>query len=233
MRDFRETIRVGTSFAAMLMLATPVLAHAAAHQPPTFSSGTLTGWRPKHFSNRAATRYSLVQSRHGTVLEAVCSNAASGLIWKHRIDLDQTPIMMWRWKIAHVYTGLDPHAKSGDDYPARVYVVAGNPLLPWTLRSLVYVWANGPISARKHGLHGTPFYPDPYTSQAEIVALRQGATGVGTWVSERRNVSVDLARAFGGHRHIIGAVAVMTDCDDSHTHGRAWYGDIRLGSMTK
>lgn len=214
--------------AAALVLPAAALAGATAPQPPAFSSGSLAGWAVKHFDGRHVTQYDLTRAGGSTVLQAVCKDSASGLIWKQRIDLDKTPIMSWRWKIAHVYAGLDPHAKSGDDYPARVYVVAGNPLFPWTLRSLVYVWANGPVTAAKHGPHGTKFYPDPYTSQAEIVALRQGPEGAGTWVSERRNVKADLARAFGGHRHIISAVAVMTDCDDSHSHGRAWYGDISL-----
>ncbi|HQT62018.1 MULTISPECIES: DUF3047 domain-containing protein [unclassified Acidiphilium] len=214
--------------AAALTLPFAAPAGAAAPQPPAFSSGTLAGWAVKHFDGRHVTQYGIARSGGSPVLQAICRDSASGLIWKHRIDLDKTPVMSWRWKIAHVYAGLDPHAKSGDDYPARVYVVAGNPLLPWTLRSLVYVWANGPVTAAKQGPHGTKFYPDPYTSQAEIVALRQGPDGAGGWVSEQRNLKADLARAFGGHRHIIGAVAVMTDCDDSHSHGRAWYGDIRL-----
>lgn len=227
----RDAIKALTVFSVLVTaLALPPMAPAgaAAAQPPAFSSGSLAGWTVKRFDGRHVTHYALAAARGGDVLRAVCNDSASGLIWKHRIDLDETPVMSWRWKIAHVYPGLDPHAKSGDDYPARVYVVAGNPLFPWTLRSLVYVWANGPVTAAKHGPHGTSFYPDPYTSQAEIVALRQGPAGAGQWVAERRNVKADLARAFGGHRHIIGAIAVMTDCDDSHTHGRAWYGDIGL-----
>lgn len=227
-------IKATKAMAAFGLMATTLLLPAVAPaggktpQPPAFSSGSLSGWNVKRFDGRRITRYDLVPSSKGTVLAATCNDSASGLIWKQRVDLDKTPIMSWRWKIAHVYAGLDPHAKSGDDYPARVYVVAGDPLFPWTLRSLVYVWGNGPVTAAKHGPHGTPFYPDPYTSQAEIVALRRGPKDAGTWVSERRNVKADLARAFGGHRHIIGAVAVMTDCDDSHSHGRAWYGDISL-----
>lgn len=203
-------------------------AQALSAQPTAFSSGSLAGWKPKLFSGRARTRYQIVRDGRDDVLHAVCRDGASGLVWAHKIDLTKTPILTWRWKISRVFAGLDPHAKRGDDYPARVYVVSGNPLLPWTLRSLVYVWANGTVSAQVRGPHGTPFYPDPYTGQAEIVALRQGATTLGHWVSERRDVRADLKRAFGGHRRVIGAVAVMSDCDDSHNHGQAWYGDIGL-----
>ncbi|WP_460255068.1 DUF3047 domain-containing protein [Acidiphilium sp. MT5] len=217
-----------TGGALLMVVGCVAGAQALTTQPPAFSAGSLSGWKPKLFSGRAPTRYQITRDGHDQVLHAVCQNSSSGLIWAHRIDLRQTPILSWRWKIGRIYPGLDPHQKAGDDYPARVYVVAGNPLLPWTLRSLVYVWANGPVQATVHGLHGTPFYPDPYTGQAEIVALEQGSGKVGDWVSEQRNVRADLARAFGGHRQVIGAIAVMSDCDDSHNHGQAWYGDISL-----
>lgn len=123
--------------------------------------------------------------------------------------------------------------KSGDDYPARVYVVAGNPLLPWTIRSIVYVWANGIVHAPRRGPHGDPLYPDPYTSQAKIIAIQQGAAKVGHWVAERRNVRADFIAAFGGSPKHIDAVAVMTDCDNSHDSGQAWYGDIALRGEQK
>lgn len=218
MRRFKRTLSI------LCFTALP----AMAQNPPAFSAGTLAGWQPKTFSGRAPTSYTLAAQGNTKILHAVCQNSASGLVWKHKIDLTKTPMIDWRWKISRVYPGLDPHAKSGDDYPARVYVVTGNPLFPWTLRSLVYVWASGPVSAAHRGPNGTPFYPDPYTTQAEIVALRQGAAGAGSWVSEHRDLRADLARAFGPGHDVIGAVAVMTDCDDAHGHGEAWYGDIHF-----
>lgn len=204
---------------------------ATAKNPPAFSTGTLTGWQKKTFSALPQTRYQLVTENGASVLHAVCQNSASGLVWRQTIDLTKTPFLTWRWKISGIYANLNPHTKSGDDYPARVYVVTGNPLLPWTVRSLVYVWANGPVSASIHGPRGTPFYTDPYTAQAEIVALRQGPAGAGAWATEQRNLRTDLARAFGEGHDVIRAVAVMTDCDDSHSHGQAWYGDIGFANM--
>ncbi|OYV51614.1 MAG: hypothetical protein B7Z78_08185 [Rhodospirillales bacterium 20-60-12] len=216
----------GLIIAAWAVLPSGAACAAGPDQPPAFSAGSLAGWTAKTFSGKAKTSYQLVQQEGSTVLHATCADSASGLVWQNPIDLRKTPIMSWRWKIGGVFAGLDPHAKSGDDYPVRVYVVTGDMLFPWTVRSLVYVWANGPVNAALHGPHGTPFYPDPYTSQAEIVALRQGPAGAGSWMPEQRNVRADLARAFGGHPKIINAVAVMSDCDDSHSSGQAWYGDI-------
>jgi hypothetical protein len=203
---------------AIVLLSVLPLTAARADNPPAFSAGSLAGWMPKTFSGRAPTLYQLTPDSGATVLHATCQNAASGLVWQHAVDLTKTPILAWRWKIGRLYPGLNPHAESGDDYPARVYVVAGDAMFPWTLRSLVYVWANGPVSPQ--------IYPDPYTAQAQILVLKQGAPGPNVWQPESRNLRTDLATAFGADITKIGAVAVMTDCDDSHTTGEAWYGDI-------
>lgn len=217
---------------AVLLLAQAVIAVAPicarAAEPPTFSAGALNGWHKKNFSGRQPTGYRLVTVGGSRVLQATCHDSASGLIWKHHVDLSRTPVLTWRWRISRVFPALDPHKKSGDDYPARVYVVAGNPLLPWTIRSIVYVWANGVVQAPRRGPHGDPLYPDPYTSQAKIIAIQEGAAKVGHWVAERRNVRADFIAAFGSAPKHIDAVAVMTDCDNSHESGQAWYGNIAL-----
>ncbi|HTG82237.1 MAG TPA: DUF3047 domain-containing protein, partial [Geobacteraceae bacterium] len=51
---------------------------------------------------------------------------------------------------------------------------------------------------------------------------------VGTWVCEERNVLEDYRRVFGKDPPQIGAVAVMTDTDDTRDEVTAWYGDIIL-----
>jgi Protein of unknown function (DUF3047). len=160
------------------------------------------------------------------VLHGVCRNSASGLIWKGDIDLARTPVMHWRWKISRIYKGIDELKKSGDDYPARIYVVIGTPWLPWTYRSLSYVWSNG----SGHGPKGQNFWPSPYTDQAQMVAVRSGDQGVGQWQEESANVRADFKRVFGKDIDSIGAVAVMSDCDDSHNHAQAWFGDIHFAA---
>jgi hypothetical protein len=52
----------------------------------------------------------------------------------------------------------------------------------------------------------------------------------GSWVSEERNIHEDYKRAFGEEPTQLGAVAVMTDTDDTKDEVTAWYGDISLAS---
>ena len=193
----------------------------AAEQPPLFSLTGLKGWDVKTFMSRPRTNYTLMLDGGIQVVHAQCDDSASGLIWEGTVDLTKTPILDWRWKIAGLYPGIDERTKAGDDFPARIYVVAGSSWLPWTLKSLSYVWSNG-------SGHGQSYWRSPYTSQARMDAVRVGPDGVGQWQQESRNVRADFKRVFGADVDSIGAVAVMTDCDDSHNHMQAWYGDLHF-----
>lgn len=193
---------------------------AAASQPPAFSVSGVQGWSVETFMDRAQTHYQLVKDGSGQVLQANCNNSASGMIWKGKVDLQKTPILHWRWKIARIYPGLDERTKAGDDFPARVYVVTGTRWLPWTIRSLSYVWSSSKVDA--------PWWNSPYTGQARMVPVESGSEYVGQWRSETRDVGADFKRVFGDDVKTLGAVAVMSDCDDSHNHGEAWYGDLRF-----
>lgn len=223
----RKTSRCLT--AALLCLA-PVFGVAlparATLQPPAFSVTGLKGWSAKTFTGSKSTQYHLVRDDGVQVLHAVCHNAASGMYWQGDIDLRKTPILHWRWKIAHIYPHSNEMLKSGDDFPARVYVVHGTRWLPWTLKSLAYVWSNG----SGHGSDGNPFWPSAYTDQEQILAVRSGPAGVGKWQTEARNVRADFKRAFNETINHIDGVAIMTDCDNTHGNDQAWYGDLSFSA---
>lgn len=207
------------------LLLVPVSGIAAV-QPPAFSRSGLQGWGVQTFESSPPTQYRLVQDGGQQVVQAQCDDSASGLIWKGDVNLAVTPILHWRWKIAHQYDGIDERRKAGDDFPARVYVVTGSQWLPWTLKSLSYVWSNGSGAGSQVAAGGAPFWPSPYTGQARMVALRQGDADVGHWQVEQRDVRTDFKTVFDADVDHAGAVAIMTDCDNSHRRGEAWYGDL-------
>jgi hypothetical protein len=47
-------------------------------------------------------------------------------------------------------------------------------------------------------------------------------------VNERRNVYEDYRRIFGGEPPEAGAIAIMTDTDNTGGSATAWYDDIEL-----
>ena len=90
----------------------------------------------------------------------------------------------------------------------------------WKTRALNYIWANR--------LPRGEAVPNAYTSNACMIALESGNQKAGQWVEEERNIVEDFRRCFGEDPPEAGAVAIMTDTDDTGGEAEACYGIIRL-----
>jgi hypothetical protein len=85
--------------------------------------GIPSGWEPLTFEKiKKHTVYRIVDDSGTTVVQAKSDASASGFIRKKRIDPHKYPIIEWRWKATNIYKKGDVAQKSGDDYPARIYV---------------------------------------------------------------------------------------------------------------
>jgi hypothetical protein len=184
-----------------------------------FSSGDLSGWHEQTFRGKAKTTYQLASDTGRMALKAHSRSAASGLLTKTDLVPRKYPILRWSWKVEHTLKKEDVTKKSGDDFTARVYVVFPRTFF-WQTRAINYVWA-----ARLPKNSGVP---DPYTANAMIVAVESGQEKVGSWVAEERNIYEDYKRLFKEEPALLGAVAIMTDTDDTGDEATAWYGDISL-----
>ena len=196
------------------------------------------GWEPLVFSGiDAHTEYILVEDEGTVVVRAESHASASGLVCEIEIDPASFPIVEWRWRVANVLEKGDLSRRSGDDYPARLYITFGydpdeTSLLERvryeTLRllygdyppvaALSYIWeSRAPV--------GT-LAPSPYTGRNRMIVVESGDERAGEWQVERRNLVEDYARAFGGQAPRISGVAIMTDTDDTGESAVAWFGDI-------
>jgi hypothetical protein len=182
-----------------------------------FENGLRPGWEEKVFKGR--TEYRVVPEGTGHVLRAEARGAASGLILEKKIDLEEFPILSWRWKVENILEKGDARRKEGDDYAARVYVIFPHWFFLRT-RSINYIWANK--------LPQGAIVPNPFTSNARMVAVESGKERAGEWVSESRNVLADYRAIFGEDPPRAGAIAVMTDTDNTGGSTTAWYDDIRF-----
>ena len=70
--------------------------------------------------------------------------------------------------------------------------------------------------------------PSPFMARGIMFAVRSGASRVGEWVEERRDLVADFRRAFGSDPPAGGAIAVMTDTDQTGESATAYYDDFRL-----
>ncbi|MEN8664104.1 MAG: DUF3047 domain-containing protein [Polycyclovorans sp.] len=185
-----------------------------------FTPADIIKWDAHSFKGR--TDYALVDIDGTAAVAAVCTGAtASGLFRRSTVDLSKTPILEWRWRVDAVFDDIDEKARSGDDYPARLYVVDERRVAIWRTRALNYVWT----SEQPEGSD----WPNAFASQARMIAVRSGAPAEkGQWRTERRNVREDFQRYHGQDKTAINAVAVMTDCDNAGQNAKAWFGEIRF-----
>lgn len=197
-----------------------------------FSEGDLSGWEEKSFQQYS--EYRLVPAAginargsngelpQGQVLHASTQGQASGLFKELEVDLTRTPYLRWSWQVQNLFAGNAEHSKQGDDYPARIYVVVSGGLFFWKTRAINYVWSSHqPVNSE---------WPNAYTANARMVAVRAGDEQLGQWLHERRNVREDLQRLFGEDITRIDAVAVMIDGDNTGQSASAYFGDIYFSS---
>ena len=182
-----------------------------------FEKGLNTHWTTKSFEGE--TRYSVVTDGDGHVLQAQSEASASGLVYEIDFDPVEHPILSWRWKITGTVKKGNENTKAGDDYAARIYVIFPHWFFPKT-RTLNYIWANH--------LPENEILPNAYTGNAMMLAASSGEARAGEWVEVRRNLIADYRRAFGEDPPEAGAIAIMTDTDNTGEKAMAWYDDIRL-----
>lgn len=180
-----------------------------------FESGLRSEWQEKVFEGR--TDYRVVREKTEKVLKAESQGSASALILEQEIDLKEFPVLSWRWKVNNILAKGDATKKEGDDYAARIYVIFPHWFFPKT-KTINYIWANN--------LPQGTIVPNPFTANAMMVAVQSGKEHVGKWMTESRNVYADYRAIFGEEPPLAGAIAIMTDTDNTGGAASAWYDDI-------
>lgn len=198
------------------------------------------GWEPLQFPKiKQHTRYELVTEDGQQVVRATTNGGASGLITRLKLEPGDSLNLTWEWKVSNVFEGGNAREKSGDDYPARIYVAfefqperagfferakrkAVEVLFGETLpgNALNYIWANR--------LPEGEFVANPYTDKTMMVAVASGSEQVGQWVRVERDIVADYRQAFGEPPPPIVGIAIMSDSDNTGEQATAWYRDLTL-----
>lgn len=186
-----------------------------------FATKGLNGWERKSF--KGETEYSIVKEGEGesAVVRARSSAAASGIYKKVQLDPVQYRYLHWKWKITEPLKNGAEKTKAGDDYAARVYVVFPG-FFFWQSKAINYVWSSR--------LPREESYPSPFTRNVMMIVAQSGSDKTGRWITEQRDILADYRRLFGEEPRKLGAIAIMTDTDNSGGEAVAWYGDITIST---
>ena len=197
-------------------------------------------WRVEQLDAKVPpTRYRLREWDGVHAVEAHAVKSMALLARPLQVDLGNTPVLCWRWRIDAPLKSADMTQKSGDDYAARVYLSFEVPAetlsfgtrmglgLARALRgdqvpdaAVNYIWDN------RHAV-GT-WQPNAYTDRARMLVLRSGGAEAGRWVDERRDVAADFQRAFGHAPARLTGLAIASDTDNTGEEARAGFADFRF-----
>ncbi len=177
-----------------------------------FATDGIKTWENKSF--KGETKYEIREQK----LWAQAQGTASGLFKKQKVDISKTPFLNWSWKVEKLLTGNDEKIKTGDDFPARIYIVVSGGMAFWKTRAINFVWSNK-YSTGEH-------WPNPFTKNAIMYAVESGPKNLGKFVSYKINVQEVLKKTLAKDYAEIDAVAVMTDSDQTGADVSATYGEI-------
>jgi hypothetical protein len=137
---------------------------------------------------------------------------------KGKINLQQTPILEWRWKVTKLPRGADARKSATDDEAGQIYVTW--PRWPEALRSQIigYIWdTTAPV--------GSTFKSDK-TATVTYVVVESGPGKLGQWITERRNVAEDFKKIYGEAPESPGAISISIDSDDTKSSAEAFVGTV-------
>ncbi|MDC0534874.1 DUF3047 domain-containing protein [Francisellaceae bacterium] len=180
-------------------------------------SHNLSEWEVRKFNGQ--TSYQSIDENGLYIIKATSQDSASGLYKNVDINLNEFPLLHWRWKIKSKLPHTNERSKQGDDFAARVYVIASTGIFFWNKKVICYVWSNSESKNTS--------WNNPYTgSRVKEYAIRSGQDKTNTWYAEVRNIKEDFNKLFGTEIDEINDIAIMTDTDNTHSSATAWYAGI-------
>jgi len=170
--------------------------------------------------NRPAYEFEIVTDNGQPVLRLASKGGTATISHdlRGRVDLGETPILEWSWKVITLPAGGNACQKATDDEAAQVYVAWLR--APESVRSRIigYVWDSTapPGTICKSEKSGTVTY----------INLRSGSAELGKWITERRNVVEDFRKIYGEAPDKPSAIALATDSDDTRSSAESFIGSI-------
>lgn len=138
------------------------------------------------------------------------------------INLYETPILSWKWRIFDIPEGGNEDDDDRNDVAASIYVVfdLGRVLFKKVPKSIRYTWS----SKLEKGTELSKFF-----GNQKIVVMGSGSEDTGQWHTFKRNIVEDYKRMFGDDPPETPlAVLVLSDGNDTGAKAVADYDDIML-----
>jgi Protein of unknown function (DUF3047) len=183
------------------------------------ATGVPTGWQRQNWGSPKYD-FTIVAEDGRKVVRMRSANEGSTISRdiKGKVNLKETPLLEWSWKVTGLPKGANSCRKATDDQAAQVFVVW--PRFPEAVRSRIigYVWDTTAPA-------GTICRSEK-TGTVTYVVLRSGPADLGKWFTERRNVAEDFRQIYGEEPEPPAAVSVAIDSNDTSSTSESFMGSL-------
>jgi hypothetical protein len=193
------------------------------------------GWREIPNPNKKENVFGLTPEG---AIEVISNDSISTLYQPVEVDIDERPILAWRWRVDEPAPATDLSVKGRDDCSLSVY--AGFPFDPDKAsffermkRPLVESWVGDEAPGRvlRYVFCGSherdEVVESPYLGSAGVIkVLRPADSPTGAWFEERVDLAADYRAAFGEEPADPTQLAIQADSDNTHSKSRAYIADL-------
>lgn len=157
--------------------------------------------------NAGEPQLQIVQEDGKQALRMRSEEASFSLQKKIRISLQASPLLVWNWKVTELPKQGDFRRSGADDQAAQLIIAFSSS------RFLSYIWD----STAPRGVIAAA--PAPLFKKIFAVVMQSGMQGLGTWITERRNLIDDYKQVYGEEPEVMEGVRIQIN--SQHTQARA------------
>ena len=134
------------------------------------------------------------------------------------VNLEETPVLSWRWKVTQLPPSGDFRRSAFDDQAAQVLVAFAD------RRVLTYIWDSNAPKGLEQSASSIPF--------VHIFAkvCRSGAAEANRWIDEKHNVGADYARAFGRPAPRVKGLRLQINSQHTGSLAESYFGELAFRS---
>jgi hypothetical protein len=154
----------------------------------------------------------------GQALHLRSHNASFALQKETHLDLQDTPYLIWTWKVTQLPPGGDFRQRKTDDQAAQLIVSFS------ATRFISYIWD----STAPKDVFGKA--PAPPFRKIMAWVIRSGPQALGEWKTERRNLIEDYIILFGEAPKTLRGLRIQINSQHTQSQAAAAWKSIRLSN---
>lgn len=169
-------------------------------------------WQLKERSGKAEVR--IVRDEGVPAIRLTSANSSFSLQKEVKVNLRESPVLTWKWKITKLPTGGDFRKAETDDQAAQLFLAFSK------TRAIVYIWD----TSAPQGTIGDA--AAPFFMSIKAVVVRSGARDSGRWITESRNVYEDYKKLFQEEPGPVAGVRLQINSQHTGTSAESYIADV-------